>query len=95
MKEHLKAFLAYLRGNRGASPHTVRAYESDLAQFLEFLPLHNGKRRDDQRPEDCDVAGDRIVPRRAVSHASFAQDLGAQAGLGAGVRQIPAPRGAD
>jgi len=55
MREHLKAFLAYLRGNRGASPHTVRAYESDLAQFLAFLPLHNGRRRDDQRPEDCDV----------------------------------------
>jgi len=55
MKDHLKAFLAYLRGNRGASPHTVRAYEGDVAQFLDFLPLHNGRRRDDQRPEDCDV----------------------------------------
>ena len=55
MKAHLKAFLAYLRGNRGASPHTVRAYESDITQFLEFLPLHNGKHRDGQRPEDCDV----------------------------------------
>ncbi|MCU0251955.1 MAG: tyrosine recombinase XerC [Vicinamibacterales bacterium] len=55
MKAHLKAFLAYLRGNRGASPHTVRAYESDITQFLAFLPLHNGRPRDGQRPEDCDV----------------------------------------
>jgi integrase/recombinase XerC len=55
MKDHLKAFLAYLRGNRGASPHTVRAYESDIAQFLEFLPVHNGRPRDEQRPADCDV----------------------------------------
>ncbi len=55
MKAHLKAFLEYLRGNRGASPHTVRAYESDLSQFLAFLPLHNGKARDDQQPADCDL----------------------------------------
>jgi integrase/recombinase XerC len=55
MNAHLKAFLAYLRGNRGASPHTVRAYEGDIAQFLAFLPVHNGKRRDEQQPGDCDV----------------------------------------
>ena len=55
MKDHLKAFLAYLRGNRGASPHTVRAYDGDISQFLEFLPVHNGKRREDQQPADCDV----------------------------------------
>jgi len=55
MKDHLKAFLAYLRGNRGASPHTVRAYESDVTQFLDFLPVHNGRRREAQQPADCDV----------------------------------------
>ena len=55
MKDHLKAFLAYLRGNRGASPHTVRAYESDVSQFLDFLPVHNGRRREAQQPADCDV----------------------------------------
>jgi integrase/recombinase XerC len=36
MRDHLKAFLAFLRYNRNASPHTVRAYESDLSQWLEF-----------------------------------------------------------
>src|SRR5947208_232813 len=30
----LKAFLQFLRLNRNASAHTVRAYESDLTQFL-------------------------------------------------------------
>src|SRR5206468_7006124 len=30
----LKAFLQFLRLNRNASVHTVRAYESDLTQFL-------------------------------------------------------------
>jgi integrase/recombinase XerC len=34
MKELLKEFLAHLRLNRNASAHTVRAYESDLSQYL-------------------------------------------------------------
>jgi integrase/recombinase XerC len=52
VKELLKEFLAYLRLNRNASAHTVRAYESDLSQYLIFL----GKLRDrwvsDLTPED-------------------------------------------
>ena len=56
MKDHLRSFLDFIRLNRGASPHTVRAYDSDVSQFLDFLPIHNGKSRDQQRPGDCDVA---------------------------------------
>jgi integrase/recombinase XerC len=37
MKELLKEFLTHLRLNRNASAHTVRAYESDLSQYLIFL----------------------------------------------------------
>src|SRR3989441_4580685 len=34
---HLKAFLQFLALNRNASAHTVRAYESDLTQFLGYV----------------------------------------------------------
>lgn len=36
MIDHVKSFLAYLALNRNVSPHTVRAYESDLSQFLAY-----------------------------------------------------------
>ena len=42
MKQLLKEFLAHLRLNRNASEHTVRAYESDITQYLIFLgKLHD------------------------------------------------------
>ena len=37
LKEQLREFLAFLRYNRNVSPHTLRAYETDLSQFLESL----------------------------------------------------------
>jgi integrase/recombinase XerC len=37
MKALLKEFLEYLRLNRNASPHTLRAYESDITQYLIFV----------------------------------------------------------
>ena len=37
MKEQLEDFLEHLRLNENASLNTVRAYESDLTQFLRFL----------------------------------------------------------
>jgi integrase/recombinase XerC len=56
MREHLKAFLDYLRLNRGASPHTVAAYGSDLDQFLDYLVLHTGRPRPELRASDCSLA---------------------------------------
>lgn len=37
MDSAVKQFLIYLRAVRNASPHTIRSYENDLAQFLTFL----------------------------------------------------------
>jgi integrase/recombinase XerC len=37
VRDHLRAFLEFLRLNRNASEHTVAAYDCDITQFLEFL----------------------------------------------------------
>src|SRR6185437_3327428 len=40
--EAIAAWQAWLAAERRASPHTVAAYGSDLAQFLGFLTEHRG-----------------------------------------------------
>ncbi len=52
MKELLRDFLAFLRLNRNASAHTVRAYDSDLSQFLVYLSTHYSRPRPDIQPAD-------------------------------------------
>jgi integrase/recombinase XerC len=42
VREHLKAFLDFIRLNRNASEHTVAAYDSDLSQFFDFLAAQSG-----------------------------------------------------
>lgn len=38
----LEAFLAYLKGIRRDSPHTIAAYRRDLMQWAEFCRTHHG-----------------------------------------------------
>ncbi|MBE3100206.1 MAG: tyrosine recombinase XerC, partial [Planctomycetes bacterium] len=45
MTAQIRAFLAFLRLNRNASPHTVLAYETDLSQFVAFLAGQTNRRR--------------------------------------------------
>jgi integrase/recombinase XerC len=43
MHAHLKAFLKFLALNRNASAHTVRAYESDVSQFIDHAAAAAGR----------------------------------------------------
>jgi len=54
MKEHLKAFLQYLALNRNRSAHTVRAYDSDLTQFLTHAAAAAGVKVRDLAPAQLD-----------------------------------------
>lgn len=42
LEEHIRAFLMYLEGERGASEHTITAYAGDLQGFQEHLAA-NGR----------------------------------------------------
>jgi len=55
MRDHLKAFLAYLKLNRNVSPHTVRAYDSDVTQYLAWVASQTGKKMSQLRPDDLDM----------------------------------------
>ena len=62
MTAYLKAFLRSLRLNRNASVHTVRAYDSDLTQFLANVAAAAGLKVGELRP----AALDRDAIRRFV-----------------------------
>ena len=55
MREHLKAFLQYLKLNRHVSPHTVRAYDTDVTQYLAFIASETGKKMSELTPADLDM----------------------------------------
>jgi len=56
MIARVDAFLQFLRLNRNASIHTIRAYKSDLSQFLAFVADAAGVQPSDLRPEHLDRA---------------------------------------
>ena len=51
MREQLQPFLDFLRLNRNLSRHTVRAYGSDLSQFVTFAAVRLGR---EPRVDDFD-----------------------------------------
>jgi integrase/recombinase XerC len=81
MKEQLEAFLEHLALNENASDHTVRAYESDLTQFLNFLAHELNRRRADVAPREIDRLQVRAflsdLHHRGNSRASAARKLAA------------------
>ena len=54
MRTHLRTFLEYLRLNRNLSAHTVRAYRSDLTQYLSFLERYIGRPAERIEPDEVD-----------------------------------------
>lgn len=91
VREHLKAFLEHLALNENASAHTVRAYDSDLSQYLVFLASHVGRRVSELTPADLDHLGARAfladLNTRGNSKATAARKLSAIRAFGRYLRR--------
>ena len=81
IKQQLEGFLEHLALNENASDHTVRAYDSDLSQFLAFLAQHTGRKRIDLVADDFSHLNIRAflgdLQKRGNSRASAARKLAA------------------
>jgi integrase/recombinase XerC len=81
MTAHLKAFLQFLKLNRNASAHTVRAYESDLTQLVAHVAAASGVRPRDLDPAELDRTAIRSflgeLHKQGRSRASAARKLAA------------------
>ncbi len=81
MREHLKAFLAFLELNRNASVRTVLAYESDLTQFISHVARVGGTAPREVSPAQLDLAALRSflaeLHRAGQSRATAARKLAA------------------
>ncbi|MEP6782370.1 MAG: tyrosine-type recombinase/integrase, partial [Acidobacteriota bacterium] len=79
MRDHLKAFLAYLKLNRHVSPHTVRAYDSDVTQYLAWLAAETGRKMSQIAPADLDMNSVRMhvteLNRAGKARSSVARKL--------------------
>ena len=86
MRDLLKEFLSFLRLNRNLSPHTLRAYDSDLSQYLEFLTKHLSKPASAIDPRTVDSQAVRgfldELHRRGSSRASVARRVSALRAFG-------------
>jgi len=80
MKEILRDFLRYLR-NRNVSPHTLTAYENDVATFLQFAAGLRQKSLDALSPADVDAFAIRAflgeLHKQRISATSSARKLSA------------------
>ena len=81
LKDATREFLQFLKLNRNASPHTVRAYDTDLTQFLEFVSARDGAKPSRVPVAALDVEAVRgfleSLHERGISRASAARRLAA------------------
>lgn len=81
LKEHSRAFVAFLKLNRNVSPHTARAYDTDVTQFLEFIAAKDGVKPSELATERLDAIAVRDflgdLHKRGLSRASSARRLSA------------------
>jgi integrase/recombinase XerC len=81
MKDQVAEFLDHLRLNENASAHTVRAYDSDLSQFITFVAAHLNRRRPDLGAADFNHLNIRAflgeLHKRGNSRSSAARKLAA------------------
>ena len=81
MREHLKNFLAYLKLNRHVSPHTVRAYDSDITQYLAWVAGDKQRKMSTLAPADLDLTSVRAhladLNRAGKARSSVARKLSA------------------
>lgn len=81
MRSQLAEFLDHLRLNENASTHTVRAYESDLSQFITFVAAHLDRRRSELLATDFNQVHIRAflgdLHKRGNSRSSAARKLAA------------------
>ena len=85
MKELLRAFLDHLALNRNRSAHTVRAYESDILQYLAWVAHEHSRKVGDLTPEDLDSETMRShvaeLGRRGEARTSVARKASALRGF--------------
>jgi integrase/recombinase XerC len=55
LRAHLRAFLDYLALNLNLSPHTVRAYDADVSQYLTWVAEAQGMRLSQVPPQVLDA----------------------------------------
>jgi integrase/recombinase XerC len=81
LRDHVRAFLEFLRYNRNVSPHTLRAYDSDLLQLVEHLAARRGVKISALEVRDFETDGVRsfmeTLHERGNSRASAGRRLAA------------------
>jgi tyrosine recombinase XerC len=91
LKQHIRDFVEYLRLNRNVSPHTARAYASDLDQFLTAAAQAHGRPRPSLVPADFSPDNVRVylgaLYRDGASRATAARKLAAVRTFGRWLRR--------